>query len=290
MTRGPFRSLLFAPGNHPRKAEKVFGAGADAAILDLEDAVPLAEKPATRAAVVEALKRPRDGLGYVRVNAFDTEFCQGDLAQVVGPWLDGIVLPKAESAAELQSVDNQVAKLESDQDMEPGAIDIVPIIETAKGLAAVSDIAGGGSRVRRLSFGAVDFAKDMGMRLTLDEWELTPARAAIALASRVARLDAPLDTVWVHYRDKVGLKESAGRVRDLGFQGKFCIHPGQVAVVNEAFTPSGEEVAKAENIIAAFEEAEAAGSASIVVDGFFVDYPVVDQARRMLELVKMIGG
>ena len=246
MTRGPFRSLLFAPGNHPRKAEKVFGAGADAAILDLEDAVPLAEKPATRAAVVEALKRPRDGLGYVRVNAFDTEFCQGDLAQVVGPWLDGIVLPKAESAAELQSVDNQVAKLESDQDMEPGAIDIVPIIETAKGLAAVSDIAGCGSRVRRLSFGAVDFAKDMGMRLTLDEWELTPARAAIALASRVARLDAPLDTVWVHYRDKVGLKESAGRVRDLGFQGKFCIHPGQVAVVNEAFTPSGEEVAKAE--------------------------------------------
>ena len=148
MTRGPFRSLLFAPGNHPRKVKKVFGVGADVAILDLEDAVPLAEKPATRAAVVEALKRPRDGLGYVRVNAFDTEFCQGDLAQVVGPWLDGIVLPKAESAAEVQSVDNQVAKLESDQDMEPGAIDIVPIIETAKGLAAVSDIAGGGSRVQ----------------------------------------------------------------------------------------------------------------------------------------------
>ena len=88
---------MFAPGNHPRKAEKVFGAGADAAILDLEDAVPLAEKPATRATVVEALKRPREGLGYVRVNAFDTEFCQGDLALVVGPWLDGIVLPKAES-------------------------------------------------------------------------------------------------------------------------------------------------------------------------------------------------
>ena len=86
------------------------------------------------------------------------------------------------------------------------------------------------------------------------------------------------------------MKESAERVRDLGFQGKLCIHPGQVAVVNEAFTPSDEEVAKAENIIAAFEEAEAAGSASIVVDGFFVDYPVVDQARRTLERLKMIGG
>ena len=290
MTRGPFRSLLFAPGNHPRKAEKVFGAGADAAILDLEDAVPVAEKPATRAAVVEALKRPRDCLGYVRVNAHDTEFSQGDLTQVVGPWLDGIVLPKAESAAELKSVDKQVGKLERDQGMQPGGIDIVPIIETAKGLAAVADIAGCGSRTRRLSFGAVDFARDMGMRPTMDEWELTPARAAIALASRVAGLDKPLDTVWVYFRDQVGLKESAGRVCDLGFQGKFCIHPGQVAVVNEAFTPGDEEVAKAEKIIAAFEEAEAAGSASIVVDGFFVDYPVVDQARRTLELVKMIGG
>ena len=290
MTRGPFRSLLFAPGNHPRKAEKVFAAGADAAILDLEDAVPLTAKPATRAAVVEALKQSRDCLGYVRVNAHDTEFCQDDLTQVVGPWLDGIVLPKAESAAEMQSVDKQVVKLERDQDMEPGGIDIVPIIETAKGLAAVSDIAGCGSRTRRLSFGAVDFARDMGMRLTINEWELTPARSAIALASRVAGLDKPLDTVWAHFRDNEGLKESADRVRDLGFQGKFCIHPGQVAVVNEAFTPGGEEVAKAEKIIAAFEEAEAAGSASIVVDGFFVDYPVVDQARRTLELVKMIGG
>lgn len=290
MTRGPFRSLLFAPGNHPRKAKKVFGAGADAAILDLEDAVPLAEKPATRAAVVEALKRPRDGLGYVRVNAFDTEFCQGDLAQVVGPWLDGIVLPKAESAAELQSADNQVAKLESDQDMEPGAIDIVPIIETAKGLAAVSDIAGCGSRVRRLSFGAVDFAKDLNMRLSLDEWELTPARAAIALASRVAGLDAPLDSVWVHYRDTEGLVKSAERVRDMGFQGKMCIHPDQVAPVNDAFTPGDDEVAKAETIVAAFEAAEAEGSASIQIDGFFVDYPVVEQARRTLDRIKRIRG
>jgi citrate lyase subunit beta/citryl-CoA lyase len=290
MTRGPFRSLLFAPGNHPRKAGKVFGAGADVAILDLEDAVPLADKPATRAAVIEALKQPRDCLGYVRVNAHDTEFCEGDLNETVGLWLDGIVLPKVESAAQLQSVDKQTEKLERDQGLEPGGIDIVPIIETAKGLAAVPDIAGCGSRTRRLSFGAVDFAKDMGMRLTMDEWELTPARAAIALASRVARLDKPLDSVWVHYKDNEGLKESANRVRDLGFQGKLCIHPGQVAVINDAFTPTDEEVAKAENIIAAFEEAEAAGSASIVVDGFFVDYPVVDQARQTLALMKSIKG
>ena len=290
MSGSPYRSLLFAPGNHSRKVEKVFAAGADAAILDLEDAVAVAEKPDTRGAVAEALKQSRSCKGYVRINAQDTEFCEGDLKAVVGPWLDGIMLPKVESAARLLTVDKLIQGLERDQGMEPGGIDLLPIIETAKGLDGVSDIAGCGSRVRRLSFGAVDMAKDLSMRLSEDEWELTPARWSIVLASRVARLDAPLDSVWVHYKDTDGLRKSCERVRHLGFQGKMAIHPDQVAPINEAFTPSDEEVAKAERIIAAFEEAEAAGSASIQVDGFFVDYPVVDQARRTLELIKSIGG
>ncbi len=290
MPRSPYRSLLFTPANQPRKVAKVFAAGADVAILDLEDAVPLAEKENARAAAVDGLKQPRKCLGLVRVNAEDTEFCDGDLGAVVGPWLDGIILPKVESAAQLLSVDKQIQGLEHGQGMEPGGIDLLPIIETAKGLNDVNNIAGSGSRAGRLSFGAVDLAKDLGLRLSEDEWELTPPRAAIVLASRVAGLSAPLDTVWVHYKDSGGLRKSAVRARDLGFQGKFCIHPDQVAVVNEAFTPSGEEVAKAEKIVAAFEQAEAAGSASIQVDGFFVDYPVVDQARRTLELIKTIRG
>jgi citrate lyase subunit beta/citryl-CoA lyase len=248
MTRGPFRSLLFAPGNQSRKVEKVFAAGADVAILDLEDAVPLAEKENARGAAVEGMKRPRECLGLVRVNAEDTEFCEGDLGAVVGPWLDGIILPKVETAAQLLSVDKLIQGFEQGQGMEPGGIDLLPIIETAKGVNSVTDIAGCGSRAGRLSFGAVDLAKDLGMR------------------------------------------KSAARARDLGFQGKFCIHPDQVAVVNEAFTPSDEDVAKAEKIVAAFEQAEAAGSAAIQVDGFFVDYPIVDQARRTLELIKIIGG
>lgn len=290
MTAGPFRSFLFTPGNHSRKVAKVFGAGADAAILDLEDAVALDEKEGTRAPTVEALKRPRDCLGYIRVNAADTEFCSGDLSAVVGPWLDGIVLPKVESAADLQSVDSEVGRLEREQGMEPGTVDILPIIETAKGLDAVSSIAGCGSRIRRLSFGAVDFAKDLSLRLTPDEWETIPARSAIVLASRVAGLEPPIDSVFVRYRDTEGLKKSTERTRDLGFQGRFCIHPGQVGPVNEVFTPTEEEVATAEKIIAAFADAEAAGSASISVDGFFVDYPVVEQARRTVELSKIIRG
>lgn len=290
MTQGPCRSLLFAPGNHSRKAEKVFTVGADVAILDLEDAVAVAEKPGARAAVVEALKQPRTCKGYVRVNAQDTEFCEDDLKAVVGPWLDGIMLPKVESAAELLSVDKIIQGLEREHGMEPGGIDLLPIIETAKGVDGVSEIAGSGSRVRRLSFGAIDLAKDLGLRLSKDEWELTPARWSIALASRVARLDQPLDSVWAQYKDTDGLRKSSERVRDLGFQGKMAIHPDQIAAINDVFTPSDEEAAQAEKIIAAFEEAEAAGSASIQVDGFFVDYPVVDQARRTLELIKRIGG
>lgn len=290
MVTPAIRSLLFTPGNHPGKVAKVFAAGADVAILDLEDAVAVTEKASARAPVVDALKAPRDGLGYVRVNAADTDFYEDDLSAIIGPWLDGIVVPKVESADQLLAADAEVRKLEAANAMAPGGIDIIPILETAKGLAAVSDIAGCGSRVRRLSFGAVDFARDLGLRLSLDEWELTPARSAIVLASRVAGLDAPLDSVWVHYRDTDGLVASAERVRDMGFRGKMCIHPAQIAPVNAVFTPSDEDVAHAEKIVAAFEEAEAQGSASIQIDGFFVDYPVVEQARRTLELIKNIRG
>jgi citrate lyase subunit beta/citryl-CoA lyase len=290
MVTPAIRSLLFTPGNHPGKVAKVFAAGADVAILDLEDAVAVTEKASARAPVVDALKAPRDGLGYVRVNAADTDFYGDDLAAVIGPWLDGVMVPKVESVDQLLAADAEVRKLEAANAMAPGGIDIIPILETAKGLAAVSDIAGCGSRVRRLSFGAVDFARDLGLRLSLDEWELTPARSAIVLASRVAGLDAPLDSVWVHYRDTDGLIASAERVRDMGFRGKMCIHPAQIAPVNAVFTPSDEDVAHAEKIVAAFEEAEAQGSASIQIDGFFVDYPVVEQARRTLELIKNIRG
>ncbi len=290
MVSAAIRSLLFTPGNHPNKVAKVFAAGTDVAILDLEDAVAVSEKPATRAPVVDALKRPRDCLGYVRVNATDTEFYHQDLSSIIGPWLDGVVIPKVESAEQLRFADAEVRQLEESRDMELGGVDIIPIVETAKGLAAVTDIAGCESRVRKLSFGAVDFAKDLGMRLSLDEWELTPARSAIVLASRVAGLEAPLDSVWVHYKDPDGLVASSERVRDMGFRGKMCIHPAQVPLINEVFTPSDEDVARAREIIAAFEAAEAQGSASIEIDGFFVDYPVVEQARRTLELIKCIRG
>lgn len=287
----PFRTMLFTPGNHPRKVEKVFDAGADAVILDLEDAVAIAEKPATRAAVVEALQArpsPRRPLGYVRVNALSTPFAFGDFQAVVGPWLDGIVLPKVESAAELQTADWLLAQVEREAGLAEGSIDLLPIIETAKGEQALMSIATAGTRVKRLSFGAGDYTLDVARNWSLGEGELLPVRHTFVSVSRAAGLEPPVDSVFIHLRESAAFAASCQAVQGLGFQGKLCIHPGQIETANAAFTPAADEVAYARKIVAAFDEAEAAGSASIQVEGYFVDYPIVEKARRTLALVEAI--
>ena len=285
---GVYRSFLFAPGNHPRKVEKVFGVGSDAVILDLEDAVANDEKIATREAVVAALQRPRRNLGYVRINGFDTEFCFGDLETIVGKGLNGIVLPMVENASQLLAVDWMVSNLERKFGLEPGGIDIMPILETGKGIAALPEIAGCGSRVRRMAFGAGDYTHDMSMDWTLDEVELDDARARMVLASRAADLEPPLDTVWIHIKDLDGMRVSSERAKRMGFQGKMCIYPPQVAVVNEVYSPSAAEIEHSERVVTAFREAEKAGSSSIQLDGYFIDYPIVYKAQRILDAAAAI--
>jgi citrate lyase subunit beta/citryl-CoA lyase len=282
------RSFLFAPGNHARRVEKALTLDADAVILDLEDAVAIAEKPATRGAIAAALALPRTGQLYVRVNAVDTEFCYGDLVAVVGAGLDGIILPKVETAPGLLTVDWLLAQLEREAGLPARSVDLVPIIETARGLADIDAILRAGSRVRRVAFGAGDFTLDVNMRWSRAEAELAYARARVVTASRAAGLEAPLDTVWVDLADSDGLEASARLAQGLGFQGKMCIHPGQVGIINRVFSPSPEEAAFAERVVAAFERAEADGVASIQLDGKFIDYPIVYRARRVLDAVAAI--
>lgn len=282
------RSLLFAPGNHPRRVEKALSLDADAVILDLEDAVAIAEKVATRAAVVAALGQTRHGLLYVRVNALDTAFCHGDMVAVVRAGLDGIILPKVETAAGLATIDWLLSQLEREHGLPQGGIDLIPIIETARGLQQIDAILGAGTRVRRVAFGAGDFTLDVGMIWSRTESELAPARAAIVTASRAAGIEAPLDTVWVDLADAEGLNASARTALGFGFQGKMCIHPGQIDVVNRVFTPTDAEIAFAERVCAAFARAEADGSAAIQLDGKFIDYPIVYRAQRVLQRIAMI--
>jgi citrate lyase subunit beta/citryl-CoA lyase len=284
----PNRTYLFAPGNHYRKVEKVFAAGADAAILDLEDAVAVAEKEATRATVAAALQHPRTCRAYVRINALDTPFAFGDLEAVVRPGLDGIVLPKVERAADIQMVDWVITSLERKHGLPEGGIDLMPILETGRGIADARAICATGGRMRRVSFGAGDYTRDMGMEWTMIEHEVDPARAEVVLASRINNLEPPIDTVFIHIREHDAFRASCQRVRQMGFQGKLCIHPDQVGQANAVFTPSPEVLAHARKIVAAFAEAEAAGSASIQVEGYFVDYPIVEKARRIVALAEAI--
>ena len=284
----PLRSFLFAPGNHPRRVEKALTLDADAVILDLEDAVATAEKPATRGAIAAALQQPRTGLLYVRVNAVDTEFCYGDLCATVRPGLDGIILPKLESTTGLATADWLLTQLEREHGLPPRGIDLIPIIETARGLAGIEQILAAQTRVKRVAFGAGDFTLDVNMQWSRSEAELAYARAHIVTASRAAGIEAPLDTVWVDLQDEAGLKASARTALAYGYQGKMCIHPNQVGIVNRVFTPSDTEIAFAERVIAAFENAEAEGVASIQLDGKFIDYPIVFRAQRVLRTVAAI--
>ncbi len=284
----PLRSLLFAPGNHARRVEKALLVDADAVILDLEDAVAVAEKPATRALVASATQRPRRGLLYVRVNAIDTEFCYGDLVAVVQAGLDGIILPKLESAAGAATIDWLLTQLERDRNLPQGGIDVIPIIETARGLQQIDTILSAGNRVRCVAFGAGDFTLDLNMTWSRSETELAHARAAVVTASRAAGMEAPLDTVWVDLADHEGLTASARTALGCGFQGKMCIHPDQITVVNRVFTPSDAEIAFAERVCAAFARAEAEGSAAIQLDGKFIDYPIVYRAQRVLRTMAAI--
>lgn len=286
---GVFRSLVFAPANHDRRVEKAFTLGADAVILDLEDACAVSEKVASRPKVVQALSLPRPCLGYVRINPLSTPYAYGDLVESVAPGLDGIVLPKVEAPEDLITVDWLLAQLERDHGLRPGSVDLIPIIETAIGMSRLGQILRATPRVKRASFGAGDFTLDLGLTWSRDESELLVHRSQMVLQSRAAGIEPPIDTVWINLKDRDGFVASAEQARALGFQGKLCIHPDQVGVVNQTFTPSDEQVVRARRIVDAFARAEATGSSAIQLDGQFIDYPIVYGAQRVLELADKLA-
>ena len=285
-----YRSFLFAPASSARKMEKALAGESDAVILDLEDSVAVAEKEPARRAVAALLGSARSKPVYVRINGTTTEHCFPDLLEIAPGRPDGVILPKTESAAELAPVDWTIGQIETMRRCPLRGIEIVPIVETARGLTAVDDIARASPRVRRIAFGAVDLALDMGLDLRDEAGALLAPRFAIARASRAAGLNGPLDTAWVDIPDLSGLWQSAERARAMGYRGKCCIHPSQIGVVNAVFTPDGEQLAAAGRVVDAFESAEASGVAAISVDGRMIDYPVVEAARPLLADAKRRGG
>jgi citrate lyase subunit beta/citryl-CoA lyase len=281
------RSYLFAPGNHVRRLEKVFGAGADAVILDLEDAVAASEKAAARDMVVAALAKPRAVRAYVRVNGIDSVHWQADLEAVAGT-VDGVVFPKVESLQQAQALTDAVAQRERQAGSADGALDVMVMIETARGLAAVDAIAAASPRIGRLAFGGADYTHDLDLEWTAEERELDYARARLVHASRVAGIEPPVDTPVLAVRDYERVLQSARNARRMGFQAKLCIHPDQLAPCHEVFTPTPGEIERARAVVAAFRAAEARGDSAIEVDGVFVDYPVAYKAERIVALAERL--
>lgn len=283
------RTMLFVPANKKRWVEKAPTLGADAIILDLEDSVALSEKESSRTLVPDAVKTS-GGAGanvFVRVNGLTTGLAAEDLKCAVQPGLTGIVLPKTESANEVREAVTLVEEIERARSMQPGEIVLLPLLESAVGILDAREIAASSRRIVAIGFGALDFTRDMGISLSPNGAELYYARSYIALVARAAGIQA-IDTPWTNTADLEGLVEDARKARQLGFRGKFVIHPSQVEPVNQVFAPSEPEVADAERVVTAFEQAQALGVAAISLDGRMIDTANYRRAKELLNWAREV--
>ena len=281
------RSLLFVPGDSEKKMLKSQGSPADAVILDLEDAVTHERLPAARSLVREYLLSRRDRSAqqlWVRINPLSTPRALPDLAAIVAGAPDGIMLPKAESAADCNLLDHYLTALEHREGLVPGAIRLLPVApETPRAVLTLDNWSGATARLLGLTWGGEDIAAAIGAttnRLPDGEYDFTyrMARSLCLVAAHAAGLEA-IDTLTLNFRDPEGLRRDVERARREGFTGKIAIHPDQVAIINEGFTPAAADIAHAERVVAAF----AAGSAGVVqLDGRMLDRPHLTQAERIL--------
>jgi citrate lyase beta subunit len=280
--------LLFVPAHLERVRAKASSIQRTVFVLDIEDAVPPEQKVAARQGA-RAFLDARPGSSFVRINpmrdstGFSTPCGEDDLIALVRPGLHGIVLPKTESARDVIVADAFIRALESERGLAPNSVRLLGIVETARGVAGLSDITGARpARPFGLCFGAGDFTTDIGVAWTREEEESRYARASLVVACRSAGLPAPIDSVFPDIRDTKAVEASARMARDLGFGGKFVIHPDQIAPVRQAFVPSEDETAWAHRVVDGMTEAEKDGRGAFTVDGRLVDYPIVERARMLL--------
>jgi len=287
----PMRSLMFVPAHRERMIQRALGLGEfgastlDVAILDLEDGVPAASKDEASRIVAEVLAHPsrRGPLRFVRIQRALSDGGEADLDAVVRAGLDGIVAPKVRRAEEIVWLADELEARERRTAVAPGTIRIIASIESAAALVDAPRIAASSPRVIGLTFGSEDFALDLGLptRREGEAADLLYARSATVVAA-VAAGKIALDGIWPDIRDAAGLRADSLRARRLGFSGKTLIHPDQIAVVNEVFSPTAGEVDEARRVVSAFEEALARGDGAVALDGRMLDAPVVDRARRVL--------
>jgi citrate lyase subunit beta / citryl-CoA lyase len=281
------RSMLFVPGDSDRKFAKASGIGADALILDLEDSVAPSMKIEARAKVAALLddRSPRDWLFFVRVNPFDTGMTFDDMAAVVKPGLDGLLIPKADGAPDIVRIGEELDRLEAAAGMAIGTIKIAVVAtETATAMFNLASYTPAHPRLVALTWGAEDLAAALGATANKEEngdWT-SPymlARNMCLFAAASAQV-APLDTLFVDFRDAEGLERDCKRARRDGFTGRIAIHPDQIPIINACFSPSAEQISEARMIVDAFAAQPDAGTLGI--NGKMVDIPHLKAAQKTL--------
>lgn len=285
-----FRSVLYVPGNRLRMLAKAPTLPADAFVLDLEDSVPLEEKAEARRLVREALISGAFAgrTVLVRVNSLPSGLTADDLKEVVVPGLFGVDVPKVESPEDVREVEELLAWAEGRADLPRGTLRVGIGIESPAGLLRAEAIVRASRRVVSLSLGAEDFTFNLGTQRSSTGEELFLPRALIALTARAVDVQA-LDTIYPDFRDPEGLIREARLARQLGFTGKYAIHPDQLEPINRVFTPDEAELRWAQEVVEAYDAAQQAGLGSIAVGGRMVDRPIYERARRTLELAARWG-
>lgn len=281
----PWRSLLFVPANVPDYIDKAHQRNADAVVLDLEDSVPPGEKAAARERVASvAEKLSARGVDVVvRINA-SLRLAAPDLEAVAIPAVRAVCVPKVNGAAQLQWISEALGELEVERGISQGGICLIAMIESVGALSRLEEIAKSTRRLAAMTLGTEDFAVSAGIAPEADAL-LYPCQQVV-FAARAAGI-TPLGFVGsiAQYRDLEAFRDTIRRSRQLGFRGALCIHPAQVAIMNEEFAPSGEELAEASSIIEAYEQALLAGRGSAEFNGRMLDAPVVARAREVLASV-----
>ena len=290
----PLRSMLFVPGNKPAWMEKALGYGADGLIFDLEDAVPVTDKVAARAMVAEALTQfhDRGPVLTVRINALDTGLSGDDLDAIVGPGLDAVVAPKVETPNDIAVLDALLSQCERRAGLAPGQVEIYPTLETAKGVYHAYPIATGSARVPTLAVAASpggDSARSLGYVWSKEGTETLYMRSKVLLDARAAGIAYPLAATWFDIADLHGLRQDVQLNRQLGYTGQILIHPSHVPIVNERFTPTADDIAYHQGLLAAMEEAERQGTAAVTYEGVMVDLAMAKTSRQLLDLAQSIG-
>ncbi len=281
------RSLLFVPGNRANMLDKAVGLRPDAVVPDMEDSVPTAEKENAREMIASFLPTLAEAGHQIipRVNSLHTGLMEDDLAAVIGPHIAGVSVGKVGSANDVRQIADSVGRKEIAAGITFGATSLVLWVETASAIVNAFSICRASKRIIAIAFGGEDLTNDMAIPRTESEEEIAYPRSVVAVAARAAGVLA-LETPYFNYRDDEGLRRNSTASRNLGFRGRFAIHPSQIDGINASYLPSEQEIDHARRVVDAFTEAEVRASAATSLDGMVIDVPVVERARKVLAVAQ----